>query len=114
MVCGQVDGEEQRQWMEKSSVSGWRNLAMVLWTVAAIGGGVLYYLSRPPEEPQGPSTFGAPGPDFLSGIEYVFFFFCWLVGLFVIWLLALLAEVIRERREMREILKKRKEEPRRF
>jgi hypothetical protein len=98
----------------KLTIAAWRNLAMVLGTLAAIGFGVLYHLSLPPAQPEQHWTFGAPPPDFLAGIEYVLFFFCWLFGLFVIWLVAAVARAIQERREMREIWERRKHEPRRF
>ena len=98
----------------KLTIAGWRNLALFLWTLAAIGGGVLYDLSLTPEAPEAPSYFGSPGPDFLAGIEYGLFFFGWLVGLFVIWLVAVLAEAIQEHREMREIRERRRQDPRSF
>jgi hypothetical protein len=98
-------------------VAGWRNLAMFLWTLAAIGSAVLFDLSRPPEAPEAPeapSSFFSPGPDFMSGLEYVPFFVGWMLGLLVVCVVALLAEAIQDRREMREILKRREQEPRRF
>ena len=85
----------------KIAVARCRNLALVLWTLAAIAVGVLYNVSLPTAAPETSAHYFD-----LSGLDdlvYVPLFFGWLIGLLVIcllaWLADSLAEAIRYRRE---------------
>ena len=85
----------------KIAIARGRSLTLVLWTLAAIGVGVLYNVSLPPAAPETHSHY----LDFsgLDGLIYVLLFFGWLIGLLVVCLLAglanWLAEAILYRRE---------------